>query len=396
MRPETMPAMPDEARERQRRRRAPSRLIILALAGCAGLWPGPARAQDSHPAAKPWYETIGVHGFLAASWEYNFNQPDSQLNRLRVFDLYDRTFELDVAELAVERPAVDANDVGFRVDFAVGSTVPRVSAARGLFRDPATGEAEDIDLQQAYLSYVAPVGRGLRLDVGKWVTHIGYELIPGYDGYNENATRSFLFGYVGPFTHTGVRASYSFNDHLSGQLMLVNGWDNALDNNRAKSVGLQVAYSPAQALSVSFNLISGAEMSNDDSDRRTVADVVATWKPASRLGLGLNLDLGREEGTFGAGSESRWSGAAGYVQYEWTPRFSTALRAEVFDDRDGARTGTAQRLKEVTFTPSLRFGLHALVRADLRYDWSDRQVFEKGAALVRRQPTAAIEVLCFF
>ena len=69
------------------------------------------------------------------------------------------------------------------------------------------------------------------------MTNHGYELIDGYDGYNDNATRSFSFGYAIPFTHTGLKAAYAFSDQLTAMLMLVNGWDNAKDNNSSKSAG---------------------------------------------------------------------------------------------------------------------------------------------------------------
>ena len=48
----------------------------------------------------------------------------------------------------------------------------------------------------------------------------GYEVIDGYDGFNDNATRSFVFGYAIPFTHTGLKASYTFSDQVAGMLML--------------------------------------------------------------------------------------------------------------------------------------------------------------------------------
>lgn len=90
----------------------------------------------------------------------------------------------------MQRPLVNAGDAGFRVDLE-GGFIPQASASAGLFRD-ADGAAGDLDLQQAYVGYAANVGRGLRFDFGKFVTPMGYELIEGYDGYNDNATRSFL------------------------------------------------------------------------------------------------------------------------------------------------------------------------------------------------------------
>src|SRR5256714_212565 len=93
------------------------------------------------------------------------------------------------------------------------------------------------DLQQAFVTYIAPIGSGLRFDVGKYVTHLGYEVIEGYDGYGDNYSRSILFGYAIPFTHTGLKASYGFSSKVAAMFEVVNGWDLVRDNNLSKSFG---------------------------------------------------------------------------------------------------------------------------------------------------------------
>jgi hypothetical protein len=197
--------------------------------------PAPAPSPAPAPAAKPWYEEIAVNAFLSASYSYNFNRPDSGTNQLRVFDFDDDSFKVDVAEVVLQKAISKPGEAGFRVDLAAGSSIPRVSSSYGLL------QGQDVDLQQAFVSWIAPVGSGLRLDAGKFVTHFGYEVIDGYDGYNDNATRSFLFGYTIPFTHTGLKASYTFSDQLAGMFEICNGWDDVRDNNSSKSVGAQLA-----------------------------------------------------------------------------------------------------------------------------------------------------------
>src|SRR6185503_3071666 len=111
-----------------------------------------AQSQTDAAASKPWYKTIQVNGFAEASYSLNENRPDSGLNTLRVFDFDDRELKLDVAELVLQLPAASPGAIGFRCDAAVGSSIPEVSAASGLFRDPDTGEAHHYDLQQVYAS----------------------------------------------------------------------------------------------------------------------------------------------------------------------------------------------------------------------------------------------------
>src|SRR5215831_7493828 len=197
-------------------------LIWLAVAGaCVGM-PRFARAEDSVPT---WLNELTLNGFVSSTYSYNFNRPDSRTNQLRVFDFDDNTFKLDVCELVVQKAVKQDRDAGFRVDATMGSSIPRVTAASGLFRDETTGQAQDFDVQQAFVSWIAPAGRGLRLDFGKFVTPVGYEVIEGYDGWNDNATRSFLFGFAIPFTHVGARASYPIARTVTLTGMVVNGWD---------------------------------------------------------------------------------------------------------------------------------------------------------------------------
>jgi hypothetical protein len=359
--------------------------------------PAPDVTQVPAPsAARPWYEAIQVNGFLSIYAETNFNRPPSHTSQFRVFDSPADSFEIPVAELVVQKAISAPSESGFRLDLAAGSTVPSVSAASGLFRDPATGEAEDFDLQQAYASWIAPVGNGLRFDAGKYVTFMGSEVIEGYDGWNDNATRSFLFGFAIPFTHTGLRMSYGFNSQFSAQLHIVNGWDDARDNNSAKSIGAQLGYTPSPALSFYLNVISGPEQAGNDSDSRDVADLAALWKTTSQLTLGLNADYGTEDGAALSGGDAIWSGVAGYARYGFTPRFALALRAEEFDDRDGARTGIDQHLREITLTPEFRVDEHLRIRLDLRHDWSDQASFETDDGMSKGQTTALVNVLWSF
>ena len=371
-------------------RRCAGLAVACALAALA--WPAPGRAADS-TAVRPWYETLTLNGLLESSFSHNFERPRSRLNALRVFDTDDDTWRLDLLELVVQRAPARAWQAGFRFDLLWGSSVPRVEAASGLFRDPRTGVASDVDLQQAYLTYLAGVGRGLRIDAGKFVTHMGYEVIGEFDGCNDNATRSLLFGYAIPFTHTGVRLSYPFSSRLSGMLCVVNGWDDARDNNDAQSLGLQVGWTPSPSLSVTLNGISGPEQADNDSSRRSVADLVVTWKLHPRLSVGLNADLGHEADALGPGRDAQWEGVAGYARATLGRRLALCARGEYFCDRQGARTGTPQRAKEITLTPEYRPGDGLVLRADLRHDWSDAAVFDHEGGPGKSQTTVLFEVV---
>jgi len=363
--------------------------------------PQPSATPTSPPApaapSKPWYEEIAVNGFVSTSYSYNFNRPASGTNQFRVFDFDDNTIKVDVAELVLQRAVAKPGEVGFRVDAVAGGSIPRVSAAAGLFRD-ASGKAEDFDLQQAFVSWVAPVGSGLRLDIGKFVSPLGYEVIDGYDGYNDNATRSFLFGVGIPFTHTGIKAGYAFSDQLSGQVMLVNGWDNVKDNNTAKSFGAQVTWTPSKSVTAVVNYIVGAERSDTNGDARNVVNVNAQWKVTDRIVLAVDTVYGTEPNAVTQGQTAMWDGIVGYARFGLSDAFALILRGEAFHDRDGARTGVAQTLTAVTLTPELKLSAHFVIRGDVRVDFSGKEVFEdhEGALTKKQQPTVLLNALYLF
>ena len=374
-------------------------ILASVCAPCLAFAQAPSAPSHPGPPAPPapsWLEGITLNGFAESSFSYDFNRPDSGKNALRVFDFDDRRLVLDVAELVLQHPATACGDLGFRFDAVAGQTIPKVSAASGLFRDTHTGEAHDYDLQQAYATWVAPVGKGLRIDAGKFVTSFGYEVIDGYDGYNDNQTRSFLFGFAIPFTHTGLRASYPITDEVTGSVMVVQGWDDWHDDNDAQSVGLQLALTPTRDWTVWATAMGGPEQKDDVHDDRFLYEVTSTWKATEELTLGLDALLGTEQGLRAGGGSAEWTGGAAYFRRDFSSGFSLALRGEVFDDRDGARTGTRQELKGLTLTPALEISKHCVVRGDLRQDWSDEDVFERRSDLVDSQTTASVALLLFF
>ena len=359
-------------------------LICVALVGAAGAH---CRAQGEAP--KPWYQLVTVNGFVSSSYSYNLNRPDTRKNAYRVFDFDDNSFKIDVVELVFRKDAVAAGEAGFRIDITAGSSIPSVAHSKGL-------DMGDLDFHQMYASYIAPLGRGLKIDAGKFITPAGYEVIEGYDGYNDNMSRSFLFGYAIPFTHTGVRVAYPFSDAFTGTAIVVNGWDLEVDNNRSKTVGAQLGFLPASGLLVNATALYGPEQDSSNSANRSLLDVVASYAVSPLVTLGMNADFGAEKNALPDRSDARWMGVAAYLRLNLCADFSLALRGDLFDDRDGIRTGTAQKLTGITLTPEYRPAAGFVVRADLRLDSSDKSVFEKAGSAAKTQTTIALNAIYLF
>jgi hypothetical protein len=378
---------------------APETKVAQAVPPAAAPPPAPAaQAAPPVPDAKPqpWYEQLSFNAFVESGYLYNVNQPSTRKNVLRYFDAEDNTFSVSVAELTLQKTATSVADLGFRLDLDFGGVLPGRTVSSGDLPG-------NFDLRQAYASWIAPVGSGLRLDAGKFVTHVGYEVIDGWDNYNDNYSRSFLFNYAIPFTHTGAKLSYTFSPQITAMAMVANGWDSTLSRTRGKTVGGQLALTPAEPLTVYLNYLGGSEMVGDGPQTafRQVFDVVAVYKATSWLTVGANGDYGTENGTslVTPGETAKWWGAAGYVKIEATPGYGIALRGEFFRDEGGTRTGLGQPVTvyEGTITPYYKFARNFGVRAELRVDGSRDAIFPKsGGSLGNAQPTLAVNTLFVF
>ena len=169
-------------------------------------------------------------------------------------------------------------------------------------------------------------------------------IIPTYANQNFNESRGLLFTLGEPLTHTGLRATYAFNDKVSAVLGVNNGWDDVTDNNDGQSVEGELTLAPNSNLSFVLNGIYGPEQVNHGNSQRWAIDPIATWHtpiPGLQLiGEYLYADEGNPISVAPAYSahgnglnfappdpynpgfvlitkSSSWTGAAGYIVYDW-------------------------------------------------------------------------------
>lgn len=357
-----------------------TKVLCGAVLAAATAIAAPVFAEEAKPAA-----TV-VNGYVQSGYTYNGNSSTDattgDVNDLRVFDKKANSFMLDLAQIIVSKDAA-ADGAGYKIKVSAGETAKYIhSTGMG-----DTGQ-DAFDITEAYVSYIAPVGKGLRFDYGKMVTYHGAEVIEAKD--NVNYSRSLLFNYAIPFTHTGLKMGYGFTDAVSASVHVVNGWDNSTDNNTAKTIGLSVFVAPAEMFSAYVNYMQGPEQTDNTGNQRTLVDIVATIKPVKPLSIILNYDSATE--AMGAGAaDVKWNGISGIVKYDISATFSIAVRAEQFDDKDGVRTGAAQKLTEYTVTPEIRLANGLIVRPEYRHDSSDKESFDNGTK--KSQDTIALGVM---
>ena len=335
-------------------------------------------------------DLLGLNGFqfgglVYGSYNYNFNSPDSGSNNMHIFDQNHNDFTMDLLQLEMSKET--ESGVGFHAVLDYGETA-------GLIQSDWGGDlAHNFEVQQAYMTYTFGIGNGIEMKFGKFATLLGGEVIES--PYNPNVSRSFMFGYAIPFTHTGVLFSTALNDNISLTAGAVNGWDNVRDNNNGKtflgSLGLEFG-----DLAWTFNGVFGAEDDDSGSSKTGVFDTVLTYSPMENVDLLANFDYGTASEQVG-GDDADWTGLSGIVTLggglldESLADWSFALRGEWFSDPDGYRTGIEQDLREVTGTFKWQMTENLQARLEFRHDWSNKDVFDDGSGYSDDQDSMIVE-----
>ncbi len=300
---------------------------------------------------------IQISGYIDTYFSENFNKPPDRLNTYHVFDANENQFNLGMAKLVIQKAA---SPVGFKIDLAYGPSIDIVNTDATLAGAPSLRNVED-----AYLTATIPWGKGLTINAGKLVTHMGGEVIEA--PANVNYSRSILFGYAIPFDHIGVSASYPFTDNFSGTLYLYNGWNIVNDNNTDKTFGAELAFSPSSNLGLIFNYIGGAEMANM-TNKTQVFEGILNYQITSSFSLSIDYNYGQYSNT--PNDVLIWSGISGILKYSLNDFNSIAVRGELYNDVDAFTTGVAQKLSEFTFTYEHDFTSDFFVRLEYRLDSS--------------------------
>jgi hypothetical protein len=323
-----------------------------------------SQAPVGRPPAPSFISSLTVFGIGDAYLVANSNRPPGGDNLLRNFDTRSGEVRLNYVELAVERKASGEHAIGFRADLGLGPTAKLVGS-------PEPGPDSLKYLQQAYVSVRAPLGSGLTIDAGKFVTPAGAEVIETQD--NWNYSRSLLFAWAIPYYHAGVRASYAFNDKVSATGFVLNGWNNVKDNNSSKSLAAQVLLTPMPHVSIAGTWIGGAEQ-RDAEGRRDLIDAIVTVTVSPRIRIQLNADVVRDRGL---GPGVGWHGVSAALRGQLSPNWVVSPRLEWFADPQGASTGVAQNVTEATMTVQRAIGGGLMARAEYRVDRSTARFFTR-------------------
>jgi hypothetical protein len=401
--------------------------------------------------ALPWYDAIEFRAFVDGYLGVNYLFPKPQTGTNGVTRAYDTENGFALAWAGVDA-TYPADPVGGTLSLRFGPTAQRIGRGCLTAGDDPPGVCDDdvglSNVKQAFGTW-RPGGAGgpVELALGKFDTIYGAEVAEAQD--NLNYTRGVVYWFAQPLFHTGLRVSASLTDELTLRGLVVNGYNNTIDNNLGKSVGLQLVLDLPRSdyggslVNVALGYLGGPEradykvvrcgtgthfdpssglgcspdQANTPSDvaregqvdrpvtnvqgLRHLVDLVATFTPIDALKITLNGDLGVER-VRSIDDEQRfvqhvwWGGMIG-ARYAVNDLFAVGARGEYLSDPDGVATGFAPndiRIVTGTLTLDLIPADFLMLRLDNRVDWSSKEIFHKGVReLVGLMPTTTLGVI---
>lgn len=265
-----------------------------------------AQAQDSTKKA-----STTISGSVDAYYRFDFA---GQGNNKTSFTNSNNSFELGMATL--------------KVDHSIGKVT--ATADLGFGRRAAEFSYNDggslASVKQLYITY-APSSK-VKFTLGKFATHIGFELVDAIA--NRNYSMSYGFSY-GPFFHTGLKADIS----LGGKTALMVGVANPTDYSTTMSSGrIAIAQLSTASKNDKFKAYlnyQGGTNNVDPAAPYTLSQVDLVLMGVISDKFAINYD-GTIQSRKVAGVTNSWSSNAVYLNFDPTSKFGLTLRGEYVSD----------------------------------------------------------------
>lgn len=285
-------------------------------------------------------------------------------------------FNLNVVNLTIAKPLDESQwAAGYKAELLFGPDAVgyNTSVVNG-------GQAHsDFGIKQAYVELRTPVGNGLDFKVGVFDTILGYESFN--NGSNPNYTRSWAWG-IQPTQHTGVLASYAFNETVSATAGIANTHAPGI-NSRAHYVKSEADKTAMGSIAITApessgflqgsTLYSGAiygfsTSTGDNQANYYTGATIAT--PVEGLSVGLAYDYVHQNGG-GNTSGNTYQNVYGlYASFQATEKVSLHLRGEYADGEVIYTTNSGENGEIWSITGTVEYDLWAnvLTRLEVRYD----------------------------
>jgi len=313
-----------------------------------------SNAQDSTKKGN-----LSISGSVDAYYRYNFhNAKDSgYTNNYTSFTNSQNSFELGMASIKGDYSIGKVDGV---LDLGFGRRAEEFS-----YNDSKTMAA----IKQAYISF-APSDK-VKFTMGKWATHVGYELLDAY--LNRNYSMDYMFSY-GPFFHTGLKMDVTATKNIAFMVGVANPMDNTSASFAKKNFLGQVHLTSSDGkINGYVNYVGGKDLSDATINQ---FDAVVTATISSKFNVGYNGSV-KSVKADGKSESDSWWGSALYLNYDPVTAFGLTLRGEYFNDEKGV-AGFYNKIFDVTLSGNIRIDNLSII-PEFRLDSGEEPMFYKNS-----------------
>jgi hypothetical protein len=320
--------------------------------------------SQSDSAADKTPPPVTITGSLDVYYRYNFSDPkNGATNNYTSFTNSQNSFELGMASIQAAHSFGKASAF---VDLGFGRRTQDFS-----YNDGVNNSFFSLaDIKQLYVSYA--VTDKFKLTMGKWATHVGYELVDAY--LNRNYSMDYMFSY-GPFFHTGLKADVSLGGTSAFMMGIANPTDNSTTTSTTKYVIAQFSTGTKNGKLKTYLNFQGANWGSEGSVNQF--DLVVTGAVTDKFSIGYNGTVASNKPD--SGSSKSWWGSAVYLNLDPTSTLGFTLRGEYFDNKKGllAIGDMPSSIFDLTFSTNIKIGNLTII-PEIRLDNSSEEIFEKS------------------
>ncbi|CAF0881305.1 unnamed protein product [Rotaria sordida] len=213
-------------------------------------------------------------------------------------------------------------------------------------------------VKQLYVSYAA--SDKVKLTLGKWATHVGYELVDA----------------------VGIKADIG----LGGKSALMVGFANPTDQSTTvSSTKMLIAQFSTATKDDKLKAYLNYQGGSSPSTKINQVDLVLMGALSSKFSINYNGSLYSLKA---GGTTTSWFGSALYFNYDPTDKFGLTVRGEYFGDKKAV---TVVGTDVIAFTVSGNIKLGPLtVIPELRFDNGKLPIFEKNNGAATKSAASAI------
>ncbi|MEO6538171.1 MAG: outer membrane beta-barrel protein [Ferruginibacter sp.] len=329
-------------------------------------------------------KAVTFSGSVDGYYRYNFA---GKLNNYTSFTNSESSFELGMASLRADATALSGK-VGATVDLGFGRRAEEFSYNDGEAGVGKNGFLTLAAVKQAFITY-APVSK-LKFTLGKFATHVGYELVDA--PLNRNYSMSYMFTN-GPFFHTGLKA-----DITAGPVAFMIGITNYTDQSTATSTtkNLIAQFSGGTTSGklkfyLNYSGFGGSDSGENPSGLKSLnqVDLVLLGIVNSKFNIGYNGTIqNRKQMTGSSTADGSWVGNAIYLNFDPTATIGLTLRSEYISD-DKTIYYPTKNIFANTLSLNAKVGPLTII-PELRFETAQSNIFLKNDGSGTKSTTSAL------